>query len=58
MAAGGIRDECKVFFSGLELRTSIKRATDKSNVTSWVRTKVNFALHRIRYYAYVAHKQI
>ena len=58
MTAGGIRGEYKVFFSGLGLRISIKRATDKSNVTSWVRTKVNFGLQRICYYAYVAHKQI
>ena len=38
--------ECKVFYSRLAMLLSSKRGVEKSQVTTWIRTKINFALLR------------
>ena len=43
---GGMGGECKVFYKRLASLISLKRGIDNSKVTSWIRTKVNFALIR------------
>ena len=46
--AGGIGGEGRVFYSGLATLLSLKNGIEKSKVTSWIRSKVNFALLRSR----------
>ena len=45
--AGEIGGECRTFYSRLATLMSLKNVTEKSKVTSWVRSKVNFALLRV-----------
>ena len=44
--AGGIGREVRAFYSRLATLLSLKNGTEKSKVTSWIRSKVNFALLR------------
>ena len=44
--AGGIGGEGRAFYSGLATLLSLKNGIEKSKVTSWIRSKVNFALLR------------
>ena len=44
--AGGIGGEGKAFCSRLATLLSLKNGTEKSKVTSWIRSKVNFVLFR------------
>ena len=43
---GGMAGECKVFYSRLAMLLSSKRGVEKFQVTTWIRTKINFALLR------------
>ena len=43
---GGMASECKVFYSRLAALLSIKRGVEKSQVTTWIRTKINLSLLR------------
>ena len=43
---GGLAGKCKVFYSRLAMLLSSKRGVEKSQVTTWIRTKINFALLR------------
>ena len=42
---GCMAGECKVFYSQLAMLSG-KRGVEKSQVTTWIRTKINFALLR------------
>ena len=44
--AGGIGREVRAFYSRLATLLSLKNGIEKSKVTSWIRSKVNFALLR------------
>ena len=44
--AGGIGGEGRAFYSRLATLLSLKNGIEKSKVTSWIRSKVNFALLR------------
>ena len=44
--AGGIGGEGRAFHSRLATLLSLKNGIEKSKVTSWIRSKVNFALLR------------
>ena len=44
--AGGIGGEGRAFYSQLATLMSLKNGIEKSKVTSWVRSKINFALLR------------
>ena len=46
--AGGIGGEGRAFYSLLATLLSLKNGTEKSKVTSWIRSKVNFALLRTK----------
>ena len=46
--AGGIGREVRAFYSRLATLLSLKNGIEKSKVTSWIRSKVNFALLRSR----------
>ena len=43
---GGMAGECKVLYPRLAMLLSSKRGVEKSQVTTWIRTKINFALLR------------
>ena len=43
---GGIGGEGRAFYSKLAMLLSLKNGIEKSKVTSWIRSKVNFALLR------------
>ena len=45
-AAGGIGDEGRAFNSWTTTLLSLKNGNEKSKVTSWIQSKVNFALFR------------
>ena len=55
---GGIGGEGRAFYSRLTTLLSLKNKIEKSKVTCWIQSKVNFALLRSSCCVYKAHDKI